>query len=200
MLLPLAILPDEVLTTPSTAEDVIRIPTTITELQQQLEPTEPRIQLQNPVLTIDPAQLSLAHTARPATAPNTLKRPQDHRQRAERRKMLRKTLNRNGNRNCAWCEPRREPRKYGPRRAPENKMTCGCNFEDALFEETLAWNGVGSMDTTQQRLDPKLRHALLVLLKKRYRYQDGDLDFDHDKLEWMSGGNAASWMAREKFD
>lgn len=170
----------------------------IAQLEQQLQAVQQ--QQRTPAGTVNPAHLFIVNSGVPAAASATLIRPDDHQMRTERRETLRKVLNRNGNRCCAWCEPRREPRKYGPRQVPEDKMTCGCTVEDALFEETLARNGVGSMETGRQRLDPELRHALLVLLQKRYRYQDGDFDFDHDTLIWESGGDAASWMARDKFE
>jgi len=172
----------------------------VAQLEQQLQAAQQLLLLQSPAGTVNPAHLMMVTPAMPVAAPTTLRRPGDHRQRTERRNALRKLLNRNGNRCCAWCEPRRELRRYGPRQAPDDQMTCGCTVEDALFEESLARNGVGSMDTSRQRLDPELRHDLLALLKNRYKYQDGDLDFDHDTLEWKSGGDSLSWMSRDKFE
>jgi len=172
----------------------------VAELEGQLEVAQQQLLLLSPAGTVNPAHLTMVTPAMPMAAPTTLRRPGDHKQRTERRSTLRKLLNRNGNRCCAWCEPRRERRRYGPRQAPDDQMTCGCTVEDALFEESLARNGIGSMDTSRQRLDPELRRDLLALLKNRYKYQDGDLDFNHDTLEWESGGNAESWMSRDKFE
>jgi len=172
----------------------------VAQLERQLQATQQQLQAQTPAGTMNPAHLNMANNLPPPTARTTLSRPRDHQKRTERRKSLRELLNRNSNRCCAWCESRRERRKYGPRQIPEGQMTCGCSIEDALFEDSLARNGVGSIDTTRQRLDPELRRNLLSLLKKQYKYQDGDLDFDHDTLEWSSGGDAVSWMARAKFE
>ena len=46
---------------------------------------------------------------------------------------------------CAWHDANRTPPLYGPRAAPPGIMSCGCTFEQTLFEETLARNGIGSV-------------------------------------------------------
>ena len=60
------------------------------------------------------------------------------------RKQIYCSLNRAGNALCAWHDSRRERRAYPPRNAPPGHLNCGCNYEEALFEESLARHGVGS--------------------------------------------------------
>jgi hypothetical protein len=86
------------------------------------------------------------------------------------------SLNTAGFRRCAWHEARRESFVYLPRSAPSGKLNCGCTHEEALFEESLAWKGVGVYppDSFGTKLEPELRNPLFLLLQKRYGYRDGD--------------------------
>lgn len=78
------------------------------------------------------------------------------------------TPNRAGNALCAWHDSRRERRAHPPRMAPENTLNCGCTFAEALFEESLARNGVGAYHPGENvRMDPSLRNPLLKLLEAR---------------------------------
>ncbi|KAH7100055.1 hypothetical protein BKA62DRAFT_620530 [Auriculariales sp. MPI-PUGE-AT-0066] len=129
----------------------------------------------------------------------TFHRPPDQGERTTIRTRLVEKLNKNGNRCCAWHETRQEVHAYGPREAPEGIMTCGCTVEQALFEEALAKNSVGALETGRKRLDPALRNALLELLKRSYDYRDGDLAFDRRTLSWRSGETPAEWSQKVKF-
>ncbi|TFK28579.1 hypothetical protein FA15DRAFT_652801 [Coprinopsis marcescibilis] len=114
--------------------------------------------------------------------------------RTEARKKLFCSLNRAGNALCAWHDSRRERRAYPPRNAPAGFLNCGCTYDQALFEESLARHGVGSYHPGETvRMDPALRNPLLKLLQKRYGYKDGD--FEHDPLteEWDDGETPATW-------
>ncbi|KAJ3732955.1 hypothetical protein DFJ43DRAFT_1131529 [Lentinula guzmanii] len=95
------------------------------------------------------------------------------------------SLNRAGNALCAWHDPRRERRKYPPRHAPLNTLNCGCTYEEALFEESLARHKVGNyLPGNLVRMDPALRNPLLRLLKERYGYRDGDFERDPVTKDW----------------
>ncbi|TIA76253.1 hypothetical protein E3P92_00093 [Wallemia ichthyophaga] len=86
---------------------------------------------------------------------------------------------RTGLRMCTWHDAHHSPPLYPPRGAPPGIMSCGCTFDQTLFEETLSRHGVGSIqpgDVT--RLDVKMRDNLLGLLEWQYGYVDGDLDKD----------------------
>jgi hypothetical protein len=68
-------------------------------------------------------------------------------------------LNRAGNALCAWHETRRERRAYPPRGAPAGILNCGCTYDEALFEESLARHGVGAYYPGDSvRMDPHLRN------------------------------------------
>ncbi len=63
--------------------------------------------------------------------------------------------NRAGNSLCSWHDTRRERRIHPPRMAPDGFLNCGCTSEEALFEESLARNGVGSYHPGDSvRMDP----------------------------------------------
>ena len=112
--------------------------------------------------------------------------------RTEARKRIYCSLNRAGNALCAWHDSRRERRAYPPRNAPPGYLNCGCAYEEALFEESLARHGVGSYlpgDTV--RMDPALRNPLLKLLERRYGYKDGDFERDQNSLSWAEGESPA---------
>ena len=107
------------------------------------------------------------------------------------------SLNRAGNALCAWHDSRRERRAYPPRMAPPGYLNCGCTFEEALFEESLARHGVGSYHPGESvRMDPALRNPLLKLLKQRYGYEDGDFERDSITGAWVEGEGPALWETR----
>ena len=107
------------------------------------------------------------------------------------------SLNRAGNALCAWHDSRRERRAYPPRMAPPGHLNCGCTFEEALFEESLARHGVGSYHPGESvRMDPALRNPLLKLLKQRYGYKDGDFERDAITGTWVEGEGPALWETR----
>ncbi|KAF9256597.1 hypothetical protein L218DRAFT_949851 [Marasmius fiardii PR-910] len=102
--------------------------------------------------------------------------------------------NRAGNALCAWHDTRRERRAYPPRNAPHGYLNCGCTDEEALFEESLARNGVGSyLPGDNVRMDPALRNPLLKLLQQRYGYRDGDFERDPRTGDWMVGEGHGKW-------
>ncbi len=107
------------------------------------------------------------------------------------------SLNRAGNALCAWHDSRRERRAHPPRMAPPGHLNCGCTYEEALFEESLARHGVGSYHPGESvRMDPALRNPLLQLLKERYGYRDGDFERDPVTGEWVDGEGPARWEAK----
>ena len=117
--------------------------------------------------------------------------------RTEARKKLYCSLNRAGNALCAWHETRRERRKYPPRNAPPGYLNCGCTYDQALFEESLARHGVGSYHPGDAvRMDPALRNPLLELLQRRFGYRDGDFDLDPITETWMRGQSLEDWQRR----
>lgn len=104
------------------------------------------------------------------------------------------SLNRAGNALCAWHDSRRERRVYPPRMAPAGYLNCGCTFEEAPFEESLARHGVGSyLPGENVRMDPALRNPLLKVLQERYGYQDGDFERDPRTGDWVAGEGHAFW-------
>lgn len=134
----------------------------------------------------------------PAASPVTSTSFQEGwRSRTEARKKLFCSLNRAGNALCAWHDSRRERRAYPPRMAPPGHLNCGCTYEEALFEESLARHGVGSYHPGENvRMDPALRKPLLKLLQDRYGYRDGDFERDPTTGEWFEGEGPAKWEAR----
>ncbi|KLO16127.1 hypothetical protein SCHPADRAFT_914180 [Schizopora paradoxa] len=102
--------------------------------------------------------------------------------------------NRAGNSLCSWHDTRRERRIHPPRMAPNGVLNCGCTTEEALFEESLARNGVGSYHPGDSvRMDPLLRNALLKLLQSRYGYRDGDFEIDPRTGRWVDGESHEKW-------
>ena len=105
--------------------------------------------------------------------------------------------NRAGNALCAWHDSRRERRAYPPRMAPPGHLNCGCTFEEALFEESLARHGVGNYHPGENvRMDPALRNPLLKVLKQRYGYKDGDFERHPVTGTWIEGEGPAIWESR----
>jgi hypothetical protein len=116
------------------------------------------------------------------------------RARTEARKRIYCSLNRAGNALCAWHDSRRERRAFPPRNAPPGYLNCGCTYEQALFEESLARHGVGSyLPGDNVRMDPALRNPLLDLLQTRYGYKDGDFEHDPTSLTWAEGESPSAW-------
>ena len=116
------------------------------------------------------------------------------RARTEARKRIFCSLNRAGNALCAWHDSRRERRTYAPRQAPPGYLNCGCSFDEALFEESLSRNNVGSyLPGEAVRMDPALRNPLLKLLEKRYGYKDGDFERDPHTERWIEGESPSDW-------
>lgn len=146
----------------------------------------------------------MAGTASGSALPSPLPTPvhpqvveENWRARTEARKKIFCSVNRAGNALCAWHDSRRERRAYPPRNAPPGVLNCGCTYEEALFEESLARHGVGSYHPGESvRMDPALRNPLLRLLQERYNYRDGDFDFDPVTRTWLNGEGAADWEAR----
>lgn len=107
------------------------------------------------------------------------------------------SLNRAGNALCAWHDSRRERRAHPPRMAPPGHLNCGCTYEEALFEESLARHGVGSYHPGESvRMDPALRNPLLKLLQQRYGYRDGDFERDANTGDWIDGEGPTRWEAK----
>ncbi|KAH8828305.1 hypothetical protein DL96DRAFT_1168104 [Flagelloscypha sp. PMI_526] len=114
--------------------------------------------------------------------------------RTEARIRLFCSLNRAGNALCAWHDSRRERRAYPPRNAPPGVLNCGCTYEEALFEESLARHNVGSYHPGESvRMDPALRNPLLRLLQDRYGYRDGDFERASQNGRWVGDEGPAIW-------
>jgi hypothetical protein len=139
-----------------------------------------------------PAQLS-----RPQSLNNSLSFEASRRVRTEARVRQFCALNRAGNALCAWHETRRERRAYPPRGAPDGVLNCGCTYDEALFEESLARNGVGSyLPGDSVGMDPALRNPLLRLLQDRYGYRDGDFERDAVTGAWKENEGPLFWEQR----
>lgn len=136
--------------------------------------------------------LQSARTGLP-TAPRSASFQASWRARTEMRKKQLCSLNRAGNALCAWHDSRRERRAFPPRNAPPGYLNCGCTYEEALFEESLTRQGVGSYRPGGEtvRMDPALRNPLLKLLEKRYGYKDGDFEHDPITETWSQGQSPA---------
>lgn len=119
------------------------------------------------------------------------------RKRTEARVKMFCSLNRAGNALCAWHDSRRERRAHPPRMAPPGHLNCGCTYDEALFEESLARWGVGSYHPGENvRMDPTLRNELLKLLQRRYGYRDGDFERDAVTGDWTDGEGPEFWEAK----
>ena len=117
--------------------------------------------------------------------------------RTEARRKLFCSLNRAGNALCAWHDSRRERRAHPPRMAPPGHLNCGCTYDEALFEESLARHGVGSYHPGESvRMDPALRNPLLKLLQQRYGYRDGDFERNPLTGDWLDDEGPVKWEAK----
>ncbi|QRV94509.1 hypothetical protein RhiJN_22527 [Ceratobasidium sp. AG-Ba] len=95
---------------------------------------------------------------------------------------------------CAWhAHHGHQPTQS----AKPGHLGCGCTIQEALFEESMARHGVGSMYSEAPMMDPTLRKPLLQLLQRRYHYVDGSLEVAHepaddrDEVEEEEEGNFA---------
>jgi hypothetical protein len=76
-------------------------------------------------------------------------------------------------------------------------LNCGCTYEQALFEESLARHGVGAYHPGENvRMDPALRNPLLQLLQTRYGYRDGDFERDPVTGAWHENEGPLFWEQR----
>lgn len=131
------------------------------------------------------------------TPPNTVSFQESWAARSNARVRAFCSLNRAGNALCAWHDSRRERRAYPPRMAPPGYLNCGCTFDEALFEESLARHGVGSYHPGESvRMDPALRNPLLKLLQQRFNYRDGEFERDSNTGLWLDGEGPSYWEAR----
>jgi hypothetical protein len=99
------------------------------------------------------------------------------------------SMNSSGYRTCVSGHEEHRSFVYPPRAAPAGKLNCGCTYEEALFEESLARNGVGvymppEHDGSNKHMTARLRNALLFLLETRYGYRDGDFERDMITGTW----------------
>ncbi|KAH9852472.1 hypothetical protein C2E23DRAFT_868631 [Lenzites betulinus] len=146
-------------------------------------------------------EAEVSRGAYPGGLPTPLPTPQPHATflqewhvRTEARKQTFCSMNRAGNALCAWHDSRRERRVFPPRNAPPGHLNCGCTFEQALFEESLARHGVGSyLPGDSVRMDPALRNPLLTLLEQRYGYRDGDFERNPVTGSWVEGEGPEKW-------
>ncbi|PPQ70946.1 hypothetical protein CVT26_014250 [Gymnopilus dilepis] len=167
------------------ADDVARLQHRIRELEQECRRTKKALEM---------AQGQSGHGhGLPGVFPSPAFQA-SWKARTEIRKKIFCSLNRAGNALCAWHDSRRERRIYPPRNAPPGYLNCGCSFEEALFEESLARHGVGSYHPGETvRMDPALRNPLLKLLQKRYGYKDGDFEHDPITEQWFEGESPEAW-------
>ncbi|KAH7092673.1 hypothetical protein BKA62DRAFT_626091 [Auriculariales sp. MPI-PUGE-AT-0066] len=116
----------------------------------------------------------------------------ERRRRSAARLMVICAPNRNGISSCSWHATRNKPNAYHARQAQSGYLNCGCSQNEALFEESLARAGVGSISTGRERLHPDIRRALLATLEKKYGYVDGDFEIDTTGT-WVPGQEPDVW-------
>ncbi|KAG8697908.1 hypothetical protein FRC08_006244 [Ceratobasidium sp. 394] len=106
--------------------------------------------------------------------------------------ILRRTPHQNAVDICAWHAHHGQDPAQPPKMAQPGILKCGCTLQEALFEESLARYGVGSMYLDAKMMvrlvvhlcswmlirskDPALRRPLLQLLQKRYNYISGEFE------------------------
>ncbi|KAL7284090.1 hypothetical protein ACG7TL_001370 [Trametes sanguinea] len=178
-------------------------PKTLEEENRRLQERIRQLEIVNESsrLRIRQLEAEVSRGAYPGGLPSPMTTPQptpsfeqEWRARTEARVKHFCSLNRAGNALCAWHDSRRERRAYPPRNAPPGYLNCGCTFEEALFEESLARHGVGSyLPGESVRMDPALRNPLLKLLQRRYGYRDGDFERDPVTGNWLGDEGAAKW-------
>ncbi|KAI0047695.1 hypothetical protein FA95DRAFT_1558789 [Auriscalpium vulgare] len=154
-------------------------------------------ELANPMHSSSYPSSSVSGLPTPAPPPASSSFNASWKARTDARVKLFCSLNRAGNALCAWHDSRRERRAHPPRMAPPGHLNCGCTFEEALFEESLARHDVGSYHPGESvRMDPALRNPLLKLLQQRYGYKDGDFERDGSTGNWLEGEGPSAWEAR----
>jgi len=119
---------------PDANDEVQRLRRRIHELEHELNRSRS---------TIENLRNTMASSGLPIVSPSQSALHSSWHARTEARKPI-YSLNRAGNALCAWHDSRRERRAYPPRDAPPGHPNCGCTFEEAFFEESLAHHGVGS--------------------------------------------------------
>jgi hypothetical protein len=175
------------------ADEIRELRSTLTRMQRAREQDQARIQ------TLE-AQLAYSNRSHPSSRGSSSSPPQSAsfqaswKARTEARTKIFCSLNRAGNALCAWHDSRRERRMYSARNAPPGYLNCGCTYEEALFEESLARHQVGSyLPGESVRMDPALRNPLLKLLQERYGYRDGDFERNPRTGEWLPGEGPLKW-------
>ncbi|KDQ60256.1 hypothetical protein JAAARDRAFT_600587 [Jaapia argillacea MUCL 33604] len=160
--------------------------------------------LRNRVRELESANSATAHSSPSSStgaesAPSSPSFEASLRARTDTRIRMFCSLNRAGNALCSWHDSRRERRLYPPRGAPPGYMNCGCTYEEALFEESLARHEVGGyLPGDSVRMDPALRNPLLRLLQQRYGYRDGDFERDPTTGGWVEGEGHQVWEAKAR--
>lgn len=174
---------------PSPSDEFRRLQQKIQELERQREHDQNRIKMLESQL----ASRSYP-SSRGTSPPDSPSFQAQWKARTEARVKIYCSLNRAGNALCSWHDPRRERRQFPPRNAPEGYLNCGCTYEEALFEESLASHNVGSyLPGGTVRMDPALCKPLLKLLETRYGYRDGDFERDPQTGDWLLGEGPAKW-------
>ncbi|KAH7104395.1 hypothetical protein BKA62DRAFT_669944 [Auriculariales sp. MPI-PUGE-AT-0066] len=155
----------------------------ITALQTELY----NIQNHNMMLTQQLQQLQQLQSRPPVPS------HQERQRRADARLIALCSANRVGISTCNWHATRNKTKEYPARQAPQGMLNCGCTKKDALFEESLARNYVGSYGPGGERIHPVIRGALLALLERRYGYADGDFEIDIQTGVWPPGQDVHFW-------
>ena len=184
-----------------TSEDIALLSESVRKFEEDIEVSRQRIQELELALgrsALDRKPVLASGSAPPArTVPgNDLN--QEQRARVAARVKLYCSRDRTKNTICAWHDSRRSnPRPVYQRTTPAGYLDCGCTYEEALFEESLARHGVGScLPGEAVRMDPALRNPLLGLLRDTFAYSDGDFERDPATGEWAEGEGARSWEER----
>ena len=181
-----------------TSEDIALLSESVRKFEEDIEVSRQRIQELELALgrsALDRKPVLASGSAPPArTVPgNDLN--QEQRARVAARVKLYCSRDRTKNTICAWHDSRRSnPRPVYQRTTPAGYLDCGCTYEEALFEESLARHGVGScLPGEAVRMDPALRNPLLRLLRDTFAYSDGEFERDPATGEWVEGEGARLW-------
>lgn len=170
-------------------DEILRLRRRVQELEHELNQSK---------TTMANLRTTVASSGLP-TPPQSAAFQTSLRTRIEARKRIYCSLNRAGNALCAWHDSRRERRAYPPRNAPPGYLNCGCTYDEALFEESLARHEIGSyLPGETVRMDPALRNPLLRLLQRRYGYKDGDFEHDPITETWAEGESPSAWEKKAR--